>query len=439
MKNKVEKALEEKDGIENLKQELVSFLQEDSEKIKIGFLILEKETAKIVRANIINSGVRPDKRKLNELREIHCETGFLPRTHGSAIFSRGKTRSLSVLTLAGPGEQKIVDGMEFSGKKRFMHHYNFPPFSTGEAKFLRSPGRREIGHGALAEKALAPLIPRLEDFPYVIRIVSEILSSNGSSSMASTCASSLVLMDAGVPIKRPVAGIAMGLVQDDKKYEILTDIQGLEDHYGDMDFKVARTREGITAIQMDVKINGLSKEIIEKTLSQAKETILKILDKIEETIPKPREELSKYAPRIMKIQINPEKIGEVVGPKGKIINEIIEHCEVEIDIEQSGLIFVTSESKKAAEKAIEWIKNIAREVKVGEIFEGKVKKIMNFGAFVEILPGQEGLVHVSQLADGYIKNAEDVVKLGDIIPVKVMSIDEQGKISLSLKEAKNQK
>jgi len=327
--------------------------------------------------------------------------------------------------------------METIGKKRFMHHYNFPPYSAGEIKPMRGPGRREIGHGMLAEKALFPVIPSFDEFPYTIRIVTEILSSNGSTSMASTSSSSLALMDAGIPIKRPVAGIALGLMSDlSGNYKILTDIQGPEDHHGDMDFKVAGTEKGITAIQMDVKIEGIDDDIIKKTLEQAKKARLQILDKIKKTIQEPRPKLSPYAPRISILQINPDKIREVIGPGGKVINAIIEECGVSIDIEDSGRIFVTAEKEEAAEKAVSWIKNITREVKVGEIFQGKVTRILNFGAFVEILPGQEGLVHISQLAPYRVGKVEDIVKVGDMIPVKVISIDEQGRINLSLKEAK---
>ncbi len=331
----------------------------------------------------------------------------------------------------------MLEGMETIGKKRFMHHYNFPPYCSGEVKPMRGPGRREIGHGMLAEKALMSLVPSFDDFPYTIRIVTEILSSNGSTSMAAVSAASLALMDAGVPIKRPATGIALGLMQDNNgNYKILTDIQGPEDHHGDMDFKIAGTEKGITAIQMDVKVAGVGKEIIEKALRQGKKARLQILNEMAKVISKPRPELSPHAPRILTLQINPVKIREVIGPGGKVINEIIEECGVSIDIEDSGRIFVTAEKEEAARKAVEWIKNITREVKVNEIFQGKVKRILDFGAFVEILPGQEGLVHISQLATYRVNKVEDIVKVGDIIPVKVISIDEQGRINLSLKEAK---
>jgi len=318
-----------------------------------------------------------------------------------------------------------------------MHHYNFPPYSTGEVKPIRGPGRREIGHGVLAEKALLPLIPSVDNFPYTISVVSEILSSNGSTSMASVSSSSLALMDAGVPIKKPAAGIALGLMQNEiGKYKILTDIQGPEDHHGDMDFKVAGTKEGITAIQMDVKISGITEKILTETLAQGKIARIKILDEMEKVLSRPRPELSPFAPRILTIQINPEKIREVIGPGGKMINEIIEECGVSIDVEKTGKIFVTAEKEEAAKKAISWIKNITREIRIGEVFQGKVKRILEFGAFVEILPGQEALLHISKMAPYRVKRVEDIVKVGDIIPVEVISIDEQGRINLSLQQDK---
>ena len=396
----------------------------------------EKEIDKLVHENAISQGKRPDGRKIDELREIECKVGLLPRTHGSGLFIRGQTKALSILTLGAPSDVKLLEGMEIRGKKRFMHHYNFPPYSTGEVKPMRGPGRREIGHGMLAEKALLPLIPSFDEFPYTIRIVTEILSSNGSTSMASVSSSSLALMDAGVPLKSPAAGISLGLMKNDKgDYKILTDIQGPEDHHGDMDFKVAGTKKGITAIQMDVKIEGISEKILKETLEQGKKARLQILEKIEKTIAEPRKELSPHAPRIIILQINPGKIREVIGPGGKIINAIIDECGVAIDIEDSGKIFITAEKEEAGKKASDWIKNITREAKVGEFFHGRVTRILNFGAFVEIFPGQEGLVHISQLADYHVEKVEDIVKIGDVIPVKVISIDEQGRINLSLKEA----
>ncbi|PIQ07416.1 MAG: polyribonucleotide nucleotidyltransferase [Candidatus Nealsonbacteria bacterium CG18_big_fil_WC_8_21_14_2_50_37_10] len=400
-------------------------------------LVFEEEIERLIHENVIKHERRPDGRKLDEIREISCEAGILPRTHGSGLFCRGQTKSLSILTLGAPGDVKLLEGMEIVGKKRFMHHYNFPPYSTGEIKPIRGPGRRDIGHGMLVEKALFPLIPSVEEFPYTIRIVSEILSSNGSTSMASVSSSSLALMDAGVPIKKPATGIALGLMQNSKgDYKILTDIQGPEDHHGDMDLKVAGTQDGITAIQMDVKITGISQKILKEVLEQGKRARLQILDKIKKVLEKPRPELSPFAPKILILQINPEKIREVIGPGGKVINGIIKECGVSIDIEDTGKIFVTAEKEEAAKKAVSWIKNITREVKVGEVFQGKVKRILDFGAFVEIFPGQEGLVHISQLAPFRVERVEDIVKVGGIYPVKVISIDEQGRINLSLKAAK---
>ena len=426
-------------GLEKVKEDLSAIISEEfpeEGKVKYATDLMEKEVDNLVHENIIKSEKRPDGRKIDELREIHCQAGLLPRTHGSGLFCRGETKALSILTLGAPGDQQILEGMEITGKKRFMHHYNFPPYSSGEIKPMRGPGRREIGHGMLAEKALLPLIPSFEEFPYTMRIVTEIVSSNGSTSMASVSSSSLALMDAGVPIKNPAAGIALGLMKDEKgNYKILADIQGPEDHHGDMDFKVAGTKKGITAIQMDVKIKGIDDKILKETLELAKKSRIHILNKIEEVLSKPRPQLSPFAPRIYTLQINPDKIREVVGPGGKVINEIIGETGVAIDIEPTGLIFVIAEKEDAAEKAISWIKNITREVKVGEIFQGKVKRILNFGAFVEILPGQEGLVHISQLAPWRVEKVEDIVKLGDIVPVKVITIDEQGRINLFLKEA----
>jgi polyribonucleotide nucleotidyltransferase len=428
----------------SLKDDLLYFIAEKyagtatlASKMQATRDIFEAEIDKTIHENIIKEEKRPDGRKIDQLRDIEIEAGLLPRTHGSGLFCRGQTKALSILTLGSPSDVKLLEGMETRGKKRFMHHYNFPPYCSGEVKPLRGPGRREIGHGMLAEKALLPLVPDFEEFPYTMRVVTEILSSNGSSSMASVSGSSLALMDAGVPIKRPAAGIAMGLMKNDQgDYKVLTDIQGPEDHHGDMDFKIAGTDKGITAIQMDVKIDGINQKILEEALERGKHAREQILEKISKVLDKPRPQLSPFAPRIIILQINPAKIREVIGPGGKIINEIIEECGVSIDIEDTGKIFITAEKEEAGQKATEWIKNITHEVKAGEMFQGKVKRILEFGAFVEILPGQEGLVHISQLSDGYVKKVEDVVKIGDIIPVKVIAIDEQGRINLSLKEAK---
>jgi len=399
--------------------------------------VFESEIDKIVHKNVLDGEHRPDGRKINEVREISCQIDFLPRTHGSALFNRGTTQALSTVTLGGPTDEQIVETLQpEETKKHFIHHYNFLPFSVGETGGMRGPGRREIGHGALAERALVPLVPGKEEFPYTIRVVSEILSSNGSSSMASVCGSSLALMAAGVPIKEAAAGIAMGLMMDEKgNYKVLTDIQGPEDHHGDMDLKIAGTKNGVTGLQMDVKIEGVTIQILKDAFLQAREARLFILDKMSRAIDKPRAELSQYAPRIITFQIDKEKIREVIGPGGKIINQIIDQTGVDIDIEDSGMIFITSKSEEAAGKALSWIKNITHEVKPGEIFQGRVTRIMNFGAFVEILPGQEGLVHISQLAPYRVNRVEDIVKIGDIIPVKVAEIDQQGRINLTTKGA----
>ena len=426
--------------VNKLKDEMVYHLEEGDwnlEQIIQSKNFFEEEINKLVHQKAIKEDLRFDGRRIDQIREISVEAGLLPRTHGSGLFCRGKTKSLSILTLGAPGDVQLLEGMEIVGKKRFMHHYNFPPYSTGDIKPIRGPGRREIGHGVLAEKALLPLIPSSEDFPYTIRIVSEILSSNGSTSMASVCSSSLALMDAGVPIKTAVAGIALGLMMDDSgNYKILTDIQGPEDHHGDMDLKIAGTKEGITAIQMDVKINGISKGIFQESLEKGKTARLIILNEISKILKKSRGQLSPYAPRILTVQINPDKIGKVIGPGGKVINEIIEECGVSIDIEDSGRVLITAEKEEAAKKAVSWIKNITREVKPGETFQGRVKRILDFGAFIEIFPGQEGLLHISKLAPHRVKKVEDVVKIGDVVPVKVIGIDEQGRIDLALKDSK---
>lgn len=429
-----------KDKIKSYVKENFSF-EEAGERLEEVEMIIEDFSNEVVHRNILEKDLRPDGRKLDEIRPIECRIGVLPRTHGSALFTRGETQALSVTTLAAPGEEQLIDSMEETdAKKRYMHHYNFPPFSVGEIKPMRGPGRREIGHGALAERALDPVIPGKEEFPYTVRVVSEILSSNGSSSMASTCGSSLSLMDAGVPIKRPVSGIAMGIIIDEKdesfsKFKVLTDIQGLEDHYGDMDFKAAGTENGITALQMDVKVKGVNLEMLKAVLKQSHKNRMEILDKITAVIPKPRAEMSPYAPRIITLKINPSKIRDVIGPGGKIINEIIDETGVSIDIEDDGMVFITSVDEISAQKALEWIKNLTHEIKAGELFNGKITRIMNFGAFAEVLPGQEGLIHISELADYRVERVEDIVQVGDIVPVKVKNIDDQGRINLSLKDA----
>lgn len=386
-----------------------------------------------VRRLITHDKVRPDGRKIDEIRPIDCDVAILPRTHGSGLFTRGQTQALSICTLGALGDEQILDGLDLEDRKRFMHHYNFPPFSVGEARPLRPPGRREIGHGALGERALSKVIPSEEKFPYTIRLVSECLESNGSTSQASICASTMALMDAGVPIKAPVAGIAMGLIKSGEHYTVLTDIQGMEDHLGDMDFKVAGTAEGVTAIQMDIKIDGINRSILNEALEQAKEGRMFILNKMLQAIDKPREQLSPYAPKITVMTINPDKIRDVIGAGGKVINKIIEETGVKIDIEQDGRVFIASPNAEANEKAKSIIEGIVKEVVVGEIYIGKVKRVEKFGAFVEILPGKEGLVHISQLSTERVAKTEDVVAIGDSITVKVTEIDQQGRVNLSRK------
>ncbi len=388
-----------------------------------------------VRKMITQEGIRPDGRMYNEIRPISCEVGFLPRVHGSGLFTRGQTQVLTVATLGAVGDVQVLDGLGVEESKRYMHHYNFPPYSTGETRFLRGPGRREIGHGALAEKALNPMIPLEEDFPYTIRLVSEVVSSNGSSSMASVCGSTLALMDAGVPIKAPVSGLAMGLIKQDDKVTILSDIQGMEDFFGDMDFKVAGTSKGITAIQMDIKIKGIDEEILASALQQAKEGRLFILNEMLSVISTPRAELSVYAPRIFTITIDPNKIRDIIGPGGKVINKIIAETDTNIDIEDDGRIFIAAPEESAGKKAMEMIDKLTQDVEVGRIYMGKVMRTTNFGAFAEILPGKEGLIHISKLATNRVRKVEDVVNVGDEILVKVTDIDKQGRINLSHKDA----
>ena len=428
-------------AIEILQQELVKFLEDKKIEGNIKGQVqdyFEKEVERLIIKNIIEKDKRPDGRKSTEIRPLSCEVAVLPRTHGSGVFYRGLTHVLSILTLGGPGDQQTLEGMEIVGKKRFLHHYNFPPYSTGETAPIRGPKRREIGHGALAEKALLPVVPEPENFPYTIRIVSEVVSSNGSTSQASVCAATIALMDAGVPIKAPVAGISIGLAKNEEtgEYRVLTDIQGPEDHYGDMDFKVAGTRDGITAVQMDIKIDGIDRKIMEEALERAKDARFKILDVITSQIPEFRKQLSPYAPKIISFAINPAKIGEVVGPKGSMINKIIEECGgVAIDIEDSGFVAVTGVNQADVDKAANWIKSIVKEVQVGEIYEGVVRKIMEFGAFVDILPGQSGLVHISKFTKERVDKVSDVVREGDKIPIKVVEIDSQGRINLSAIDA----
>jgi polyribonucleotide nucleotidyltransferase len=386
-----------------------------------------------VRRLITVEKIRPDGRALDEIRPIECDVSILPRTHGSALFTRGQTQALSICTLGALGDVQRVDGLDLEESKRFMHHYNFPPFSVGEARPLRPPGRREIGHGALGERALGMVIPSEVDFPYAIRLVSEVLESNGSSSQASICASTMAMMDAGVPITAPVAGVAMGLIKEGDFFSILTDIQGLEDHLGDMDFKVAGTAKGITAIQMDIKINGIDRAILNDALEQARAGRMFILNKMLQRIQVPNKELSQYAPKIISMNIHPDKIRDVIGAGGKIINKIIEETGVKIDIEQDGRVFIASSNAEMIEKARSIIEGIVRELIVGEVYLGTVKRVEKFGAFVEVLPGKEGLVHVSQLSSERVANVSDVVSVGDKITVKVTEIDAQGRVNLSRK------
>ena len=416
---------------EAIREHFVDLMEEHSKDISAA---IEEIEVTEIRRGILEEERRPDDRKLDEIRHLSSEVSVLPRTHGSGLFTRGQTQVLSIATLGAISEEQVIDGLGDDKPKRYIHHYNFPGFCVGDTKPSRSPGRREIGHGALAERALLPVIPDSEVFPYTIRVVSEVLSSNGSSSQASICGSTLALMDAGVPIKAPVAGIAMGLIEEDGVIKILTDIQGLEDHFGDMDFKVAGTRKGITAIQMDIKVEGIKKEILETALDRAKDARFEILDHLATTIEKPREELSKYAPIIHMISIDPERIGEVIGAGGKIINKIIEQTGVKIDIDDDGKISILSDSDEKAKEAIAIIEDIVKEIEVGEVYLGKVKKIVKFGAFVEIKKGTEGLLHISEIAHERTNNVEDVLKVGDSVEVKVIDIaKDTGKISLSRK------
>ncbi|MHC1718779.1 MAG: polyribonucleotide nucleotidyltransferase [Acidaminococcaceae bacterium] len=395
--------------------------------------VTQKLIKTVVRRTISVDKIRPDGRQLDEVRPVTCEVGLLPRPHGSSLFTRGQTQILNVLALAPLREVQIIDGIGVEETKRYIHHYNFPPYSVGETKPLRSPGRREIGHGALAERALLPVIPSEEEFPYAIRLVSEVLESNGSSSMGSVCGSTLSLMNAGVPIKAPVSGVAMGLVKDGEYFTILTDIQGLEDALGDMDFKVAGTEKGITAIQMDIKIDGINKEIFQQALAQAKKGRAFILGKMLEAISEPRKELSPYAPKITTITVNPDKIRDIIGPGGKMIKKIVEETGAKIDVDDSGKVFVAAVNSESAQKAIDMIEGIVAVAEVGKVYTGKVTRLMNFGAFVEILPGKEGLVHISQLSTERVEKVEDVVSVGDEIAVKVVEIDQKGRINLSRK------
>jgi polyribonucleotide nucleotidyltransferase len=428
------------EALHMVQDELVTTLgAQFPEKLKDIITFYEKELKAYVRNNILDNGLRPDGRDLTTIRPINCEVGLLPRTHGSAIFTRGQTQVLSVVTLGSPGDEQILDGLNTSESKRFMHHYNFPPFSTGESKPLRGPGRREIGHGALAERAVAAVIPSKSEFPYTIRAVSDVLSSNGSTSMGSVCGTTLALMDAGVPIHAPVAGVAMGLITGEGertgKWAVLSDIQGIEDALGDMDFKVAGTADGVTALQMDIKVKGITYEIMAKALEQAHEGRMFIMEKMLDSLDAPREELSEYAPRIQTIKINTEKIGAVIGPGGKMIRKIQEESGAKIDIEDDGSVNISATSGEAMQHAMDAVRALTEEVEVGRIYTGTVRRLVDFGCFVEILPGKEGLVRTSQLADYQVMRPEDVVSVGDEITVMVIEVDPQGRVNLSRRAA----
>lgn len=429
----------DRDERQNRQEELDADVKEhfqeiypDSEKI-IGD-ILYKMTKEKVRAKILNQGIRPDGRKLTEIRPIWCDVGVLPRVHGTGLFTRGQTQALTTLTLGTVADIQKLEGLDDEDVNRYVHHYNMPPYATGEAKALKSPGRREIGHGALAERALEPVIPCEEEFPYAIRLVSEILSSNGSSSMASVCGSTLALMDAGVPISSPVAGIAMGLIKDDEtgRVAVLSDIQGLEDFLGDMDFKVTGTEKGVTAIQMDIKIKGINKDILSTALKQAREGRMFIMQKLLDTIPEPRKELSKYAPKIITFTIDPDKIKDVIGSGGKMINKIIEQTGVKIDIEDDGKVYIATPDDEMAQKAKKIILAIAEDLEVGKLYDGQVSRLMAFGAFVDLGGGKEGMIHISKLSSKRVEKVEDVVKVGDNVTVEVIKIDDKGRVDLKL-------
>ena len=447
---KLEKALEEAVAeqekrkehyfaLGDIKKEWMETVEEEfgSENTTQGSDFFEEQIDKIIHKNVIEHGKRPDGRKLDEVRKISTKTGVLPRTHGSGLFYRGLTHILSIATLGAPSDYLIIDGMEVNEKRSFLHHYNFPPFSVGETGRMGGPGRRDIGHGALAGKALSKVIPDKDVFPYTIRLVSETMSSNGSSSMGSVCASTLALMDAGVPIKAPVSGIAMGIMIDDdgEKYKVLTDIQGPEDHHGDADFKIAGTKNGVTAIQMDVKVSGIKIEALGDIIEQGGKARMHILEEMLKTLAETRKELSPHAPQIITIAINPAKKGTVIGPGGRTINKIIDETGTQIDLDESGNVFITGKDKEGVERAKEIIQDLTYEPQVGEMFDGVIIKIMDFGAFVEIKPGTEGLVHISEIAPFRVEKVSDILKEGDTIPVKIKGIDEAGKISLSIKQA----
>ncbi|MBE3579288.1 MAG: polyribonucleotide nucleotidyltransferase [Caldanaerobacter subterraneus] len=427
---------ERNDNLDKVEQEVLEHFKDEypdnlADIDEVLYKIMKEQMRKMIK----EEKIRVDGRGLDDIRPIWCEVGVLPRTHGSAIFTRGQTQVLTVATLGAIGDIQILEGIGDEEFKRYMHHYNFPPYSVGEVRPLRGPGRREIGHGALAERALEPVIPSEEEFPYTIRLVSEVLSSNGSTSQASVCGSTLALMDAGVPIKAPVAGIAMGLIKEEDEVLILTDIQGIEDFLGDMDFKVAGTEKGVTAIQMDIKIPGIDRDILQMALEKARKARLYVLQKMLEVIKEPRKELSKYAPRVVRMVVNPEKIRDIIGPAGKTITKIISETGVKIDIEEDGRLYITAPNLEAGERAKQMIEAITKDIEVGGIYLGKVLRIAPFGAFVEIAPGKEGLVHISNLSKKRVRRVEDVVKVGDNILVKVTEIDKLGRIVLSRKDA----
>jgi len=435
---KLSKKEEREEEVDLFSKELEAQLTPEgyaAEDIKLALVEIEKEQ---VRNKILTENVRIDGRGFKDIRPINCEVSILPRTHGSSIFSRGQTQSMAVTTLGTGEDEQLIEALEGERYKSFMLHYSFPPFSVGETTPVRGPGRREIGHGALAERSLLAVMPSKEGFPYTIRVVSEILESNGSSSMATVCAATLSLMDAGVPIKDAVGGIALGLIKEDAKAVILTDITGLEDHFGDMDFKVAGTKNGITAVQLDLKIDGIDTDLLKSALNQAKEGRLLVLEKMKNVISEPRRDLSKFAPRIERLKIDTEKIGELIGPSGKTIKKIIAATGVTIDIQEDGFVLVGSTDAAKSKEAIDMIKVITKEIEVGQIYTGKVKRVVPFGAFCEIAPGKEGLVHISELADHFVKDIEGEVKVGDEFKVKVIGVDELGRINLSKKQAKEE-
>jgi len=421
---------ERDEGVRALQEQMVERLQEEWDE-RLVVEAIDNVMREIIRRRTINEGIRADGRRTDELRELSAEVGLLPRVHGSGLFSRGETQVLSVTTMGTPREEQMIDDLSPNEKKRYMHHYNFPPYSTGEVWPLRGPKRREIGHGALGERALLPVLPSEDEFAYTLRVVSDVLSSNGSTSMASVCGSTLSLMDAGVPIKGPVAGIAMGLMMEDGRYQILTDIQGLEDHIGDMDFKVAGTRDGVTALQMDIKLGGISFELMEQALGQARDARLQILDVMQATIAEPRAEFSPYAPRMTIMHVPTDKLGAVIGSGGQTVRSIEDECDVSVDIEDDGTIYIAATSGPCAEKAQAMIEALTEEAAVGQIYTGRVRRIADFGAFVEILPGTDGMVHISQISDEFVDSVEDVVQVGDEIMVMVTNIDRDGKIRLS--------